>query len=135
MIPKTSIMRVVRPTDNLECITNMYMDGLGFELLNEFQGHNGINGSILGHENHPYHFAFTQHMGVEVGSASTKDNLLVFYIPNKHAWVQCCESMLEAGFIRVDSYNVYWNELGRTFEDVDGYRIVLQNDEFGINRS
>jgi len=129
MMPKTSTLRVVRPTDNLECITNMYRDGLGFELLNEFQGHDGINGSIMGHKNHPYHFAFTEHVGVKVGPAPTKDNLLVFYIPNKSEWVKCCENMLKADFKRVDSYNVYWNELGKTFEDIDGYRIVLQNDE------
>ena len=33
MIPKTAKMRVARPTDNLSEITQMYVNGLGFELL------------------------------------------------------------------------------------------------------
>jgi hypothetical protein len=35
--------------------------------------------------------------------------------------------MREAGFARVASFNPYWDRDGRTFEDPDGYRIVLQN--------
>ena len=35
--------------------------------------------------------------------------------------------MLAAGFRRVGSINPYWETRGRTFEDLDGYRIVLQN--------
>jgi hypothetical protein len=30
--------------------------------------------------------------------------------------------------IPVPSANPYWDRKGRTFEDVDGYRVVLQND-------
>ena len=35
--------------------------------------------------------------------------------------------MLAAGFRPVSSYDPYWDVHGRTFEDVDGYRVVLQN--------
>jgi prolyl oligopeptidase len=38
--------------------------------------------------------------------------------------------MIEAGFKEVKSYNVYWDVVGKTFEDIDGYRIVLQNREW-----
>jgi hypothetical protein len=31
-----------------------------------------------------------------------------------------------AGFVEVPSYNPYWDRQGRTFEDLDGYRVVLQ---------
>jgi len=33
--------------------------------------------------------------------------------------------MLEAGFVEVSSFNPYWQQRGRTFEDYDHYRIVL----------
>ena len=39
MIPKAAKMRVARPTDNLSDITQMYVNGLGFDLLGEFVGH------------------------------------------------------------------------------------------------
>ena len=35
--------------------------------------------------------------------------------------------MLAAGFVQVASFNPYWDVHGQTFEDVDGYRVVLQN--------
>lgn len=35
--------------------------------------------------------------------------------------------MISAGFQEVSSYNPYWDLQGRTFEDIDGYRVVLRN--------
>jgi hypothetical protein len=35
--------------------------------------------------------------------------------------------MTEAGFRQVASFNPYWDRRGRTYEDHDGYRVVLQN--------
>jgi hypothetical protein len=37
--------------------------------------------------------------------------------------------MEAAGFAAVVPENSYWGRHGRTFEDADGYRIVLQNAE------
>jgi len=34
--------------------------------------------------------------------------------------------MLNAGFSEVEPYNPYWKHFGRTFEDRDGYRVVIQ---------
>ncbi len=132
MIPKLSKLRVARPTDNLAQITNMYVEGLGFELLGEFQGHNGFDGSIVGHPKHPYHLEFTHHEGTMVGKAPTKDNLLVFYIPDHPMWLHCCEKMKAAGFKEVQAYNDYWDVVGKTFEDLDGYHVVFQNREWSV---
>ncbi|MFD2178416.1 hypothetical protein [Veronia pacifica] len=33
------------------------------------------------------------------------------------------------GFTLVPSYNGYWDLVGKTFEDIDGDRVVLQNGE------
>lgn len=127
MIPKEAILRVARPTDNLAQITEMYIKGLGFKLLGQFTGHNGFDGAIIGHEKHCYHLEFTHHHGSQVGKAPTEDNLLVFYFTDPSRWQACCQQMLEAGFMPVTSYNPYWDDVGRTFADVDGYRVVLQN--------
>jgi hypothetical protein len=39
--------------------------------------------------------------------------------------------LINAGFKSVISFNPYWDANGRTFEDHDGYRLVLQNAEWG----
>jgi hypothetical protein len=41
-----------------------------------------------------------------------------------------CTAMLAAGFKQALSFNPYWELRGRTFEDPDGYRVVLQNTEW-----
>ena len=125
-------VRIARPTDNLEKITNMYISGLGFKLLGSFQNHEGFSGSILGHQNNLYHLEFTHQIGHVVGKAPMQDNLLVFYIPSKSEWFELCGSLTLAGFKHVKSYNPYWDNLGNTFEDIDGYRVVLQNSEWTV---
>ena len=55
------------------------------------------------------------------------DNLLVFYFEDKIEWKAKCVQMSSAGFLVVKSYNPYWDQNGKTFEDIDGYRVVLQN--------
>jgi hypothetical protein len=121
------VLRVARPTDNLATTAAMYEAGLGFAVLARFTDHEGFDGVILGHPRYPYHFEFTQQRGHSVGTAPTKDHLLVFYIPDGDEWEESCARMLAAGFRRVSSYNPYWDVHGRTFEDVDGYRVVLQH--------
>jgi hypothetical protein len=120
-------MRVARPTDNLALIAKMYVTGLGFTVLSEFTDHEGFDGIILGHSNQTYHLEFTSQRQHKVGRAPTKDHLLVFYIPDRHDWEKTCDEVLAAGFREVDPYNPYWRIDGRTFEDLDGYRVVLQN--------
>jgi hypothetical protein len=122
-----STMRVVRPTDNLAAIAEMYAKGLGFDVLAEFEDHRGFEGVILGHPKEPYHIEFTSERGHKVGKAPTRDHLLVFYIPDKNDWEAGCAQMISAGFRKMPSYNPYWDLQGRTFEDIDGYRVVLQN--------
>ena len=46
---------------------------------------------------------------------------------DKKQWRESCEAMTKAGFRVVNAYKPYWDRLGRTFEDLDGYRVVLQN--------
>jgi catechol 2,3-dioxygenase-like lactoylglutathione lyase family enzyme len=121
-------MRVARPTDNLAAIADMYAKGLGFSVLAEFADHQGFDGVILGHPRQPYHLEFTAQRGHRVGTAPTRDHLLVFYIPDRSEWDATCADMLAAGFRAVASYNPYWDAQGKTFEDVDGYRVVLQNE-------
>lgn len=54
---------------------------------------------------------------------------MVLYIPLRAEWQTTCAGMVAAGFTRVASCNPYWDDRGRTYEDPDGYRVVLQQAE------
>ena len=125
-----NILRIARPSDNLSQVALMYKNGFGFEILSEFKDHNGFDGVILGHSKATYHLEFTHHYGTVVGRAPTQDNLLVWYVPESVAYKKLMDNLLQAGFIKVTSYNPYWDQNGSTFEDCDGYRVVITLDQW-----
>ena len=106
--------------------SRFYRDGLGFELIGAFQDHDGFDGVMLGHPGGSYHLEFTHKHGESAGRVPTQENLLVFYLPDADDWQRAVERMAAAGYQPVPSFNPYWDVRGVTFEDVDGYRVVLQ---------
>jgi len=122
------ILRIARPTDNLDALLRFYEQGLGLTLLRRFEDHEGFDGIMLGAPGAPYHFEFTHAHGHAAGRAPSEDNLLVFYLPNPAEWRDAVERMRAAGFEAVPAFNPYWDRLGATFEDPDGYRVVLQRE-------
>jgi catechol 2,3-dioxygenase-like lactoylglutathione lyase family enzyme len=120
------ILRVARPTDDLDALLPFYQQGLGLKILYRFEDHDGFDGVMLGREGAPYHFEFTRAHGHKAGRAPTPDNLLVFYVPDADAWRVAVQRMRDAGFESVPAFNPYWDREGATFEDPDGYRVVLQ---------
>jgi catechol 2,3-dioxygenase-like lactoylglutathione lyase family enzyme len=131
MKPEIQI-RVARPTDRLEEVIGFYRDGLGLEVLGSFEDHEGFDGVMLGHPGQQYHLEFTTKRGHSVRRAPTPDNLLVFYIPDREQWTAAVEQMRSCGYEPVGSFNPYWDLQGKTFEDADGYRVVLQNGEWSL---
>ena len=105
----------------------MYCDGLGLCVLAGFENHAGFDGVMLGAPGSSYHFEFTRCRIHPVTPAPTPEDLAVFYVPDANEWRRLCAAMSAAGFLEVASFNPYWAACGRTFEDPDGYRVVLQN--------
>ena len=124
-------LRVARPTTNIEELIHFYGDGLGFEVIASFWDHDGFDGVMLGHSDEQYHLEFTRKQGHVAGRAPTEDNLLVFYLPDSEEWQQAVQRMLDCGYQPLPAFNPYWDVRGKTFEDVDGYRVVLQNAAWG----
>ncbi|HEX4915256.1 MAG TPA: VOC family protein [Vicinamibacterales bacterium] len=122
----TPTLRVARPTDSIAALLPFYVEGLGFTVLGGFDDHEGFDGVMLGHPGAPYHLEFTHCRGHAAGRAPTQDHLLVLYLRDAQAWTHAVERMQRAGFPPVTSFNPYWDRQGRTFEDPDGYRVVLQ---------
>jgi catechol 2,3-dioxygenase-like lactoylglutathione lyase family enzyme len=132
MTLEQATIRIARPTDNLDALLPFYRDGLGFRVLYEFGGHGKFDGVMLGHPEAPYHLEFTVAHGHIAGRAPTEDNLLVFYLPQRNRFDAVYRRLRGAGFTPVPAFNPYWDDKGVTFEDPDGYRIVLQNASWDL---
>ena len=120
-------LRVARPTDDLDEVVRFYTEGVGLVHLGSFEDHEGFDGVMLGVPGAQYHLEFTRKRGHFAGRAPTEDQLLVFYLPDESEWQAAVDRMAVAGYESVPSFNPYWDRAGRTFEDPDGYRVVLHN--------
>lgn len=126
----TPHLRIARPVTDLGRSTEMYRRGLGLSVLGSFKGHDGFDGVMLGDPAGSYHFEFTQCPAHPVAPTPTAEDLVVLYIPQEGEWLASCAKMLAAGFRQVTSFNPYWEARGRTFQDHDGYRTVLERAEW-----
>ncbi len=129
MIPPT--LRIARPTNSVAIMKTFYTAGLGLEVLGSFENHAGFDGIMLGNPEYSWHLEFTYQHGVKVERAPTKDHLLVFYFPAKEEWDAAVERLEKVGGVQVKSENPYWDlPLAATFEDPEGWRIVLCNSKW-----
>jgi hypothetical protein len=120
-------LRIARPVSDLGRAERMYGEGLGLQRLAGFADHQGFDGVMLGLPDVGWHFEFTACRSHPVQPTPTVEDLAVFYLPDAGEWELRCQAMIAAGFRAVPSFNPYWDAKGRTFEDADGYRVVLQN--------
>ena len=127
MSPAVPTLRVARPTNDLEAQVRFYRDGVGLTELYRFGGHGGFDGVMLGYPNAPWHLELTVAHGHVAPRAPTPDHLLVLYLPERQQWEAAVARMQAHGHAAVPAFNPFWDASGLTFEDPDGYRIVLQN--------
>ncbi len=109
-----------------------YRDALGFDVLSSFAAHAGFDGVMLGHAGAQWHLELVREHGATAPRAPTHEHLLVLYVPDRDAWERAVARARAFGCVSVDPHNPYWAERGCTFEDPDGYRVVLENDEWGV---
>jgi catechol 2,3-dioxygenase-like lactoylglutathione lyase family enzyme len=124
----TPHLRIARPVRDLARAVAMYRDGLGLRVVGRFDDHDGFDGVMLAPAGAGYHLEFTRCRAHPIAPAPTAEDLLVLYVPDADTWEATTARMRTAGFVQVESYNPYWDRLGRTFQDAEGYRVVLQND-------
>ena len=124
-------LRIARPVSNLDLSCEMYCRGIGLQKLGSFTDHAGFSGYMLGRPELDWHLEFTQCHHHPVSPSPSDEDLLVLYVPDTTLWNITCSNMDEAGFVRVDSFNPYWDVDGVTFRDHDGYRTVIQNRRWG----
>ena len=114
-------LRVARHTERLDDLVRFYRDGVGLEEVGGFRGHAGYDGVFLALPGSGAHLEFTSG-GRHRTPEPHPESLLVLYLGSADA-VQAVVSRLEAE--PVAAANPYWEEHGLTFEDPDGFRVVL----------
>jgi catechol 2,3-dioxygenase-like lactoylglutathione lyase family enzyme len=120
-------VRIARPTDRLAEVVRFYRDALGLEQIASFEGHAGYDGVMLALPGRRDHLEFTRHESGSPCPAPTKDNLLVFYFEDDGAFRETATRLRRHGHEPVAPENPYWAEEGLTFEDPDGWRVVLMH--------
>lgn len=102
------------------------MLGLQLAELGRFSEHDGFDGVMLGDAGMDFHLEFTMCRRHPLRPTPTPEDLLVFYVPEAEEWSRRCSAMQAAGFQEVQPFNPYWSRHGKTYEDPDGYRVVVQ---------
>ncbi|ULH16633.1 VOC family protein [Deinococcus sp. KNUC1210] len=118
-------LRVARPTDQLEAVVRFYRDGLGVPVIGHFEDHAGYDGVMLGLPDAGIHLEFTRFAGGSPGTAPSNDNLLVLYVQDSTDLKLFETSFAAAGHLPVEPENPYWLGKSLTFQDPDGWRVVI----------
>ena len=106
-----------------------YRDGLGLPVIDSFTGHAGYEGVMLGIPGRRYHLEFTRHGEGSPCPAPSRDNLPVLYVPAPAHHAALCARIEALGVKPVAPENPYWIDRAVTYEDPDGWRVVLCRDQ------
>jgi len=121
------VLRIARPSRNLDAAAGFYTRAFALEVLETFTDHAGFDGVILGRAGWPYHLELTHQSAHSITPRPTPEDLLVLYFPDHAEWLEAVRRVRDTGARPVPSRNPYWDRYGLTFEDPDGYRIVIAN--------
>ena len=114
-------LRVARHTARFEALVAFYRDGLGLTEIGGFNDHDGYDGVFLEVPGTGAHLELTT--GGEHGAPEPHpESLLVLYLGSDEAVRATAERL---GREPVVPANPYWAEHALTFEDPDGFRVVL----------
>ena len=117
-------VRIARQTAQLDAVVTFYRDRLGLPEVARFAGHDGYDGVMLDLPGTGTHLEFTATAHVEPPQPHVED-LLVLYLGGRKA---VDELVARSGSEPVPSANPYWDRVGVTIADPDGFRIVLVAD-------
>lgn len=119
--PLAMKLRVARHTERLDEVVAFYRDGLGLTEIGGFRDHGGYDGVFLEVPGTNTHLEFTAGGGHGAPSPHP-ESLLVLYLGDAGA------VRIVATYLGVDPIapaNPYWAEHGMTFQDPDGFQVVL----------
>src|SRR4051794_14628553 len=119
-------VRVARHTEHLEEVVGFYRDGIGLSEIGGFRDHDGYDGVFLALPGTGAHLELTAGGG-HGAPAPHPESLLVLYLGDDAA-VQTVAARLAVA--PIPPTNPYWADHGVTFQDPDGFRVVLVPEHF-----
>lgn len=119
----TPRLRIARATRRLARMVEFYHRDLGLPVVDRFEAHAGYAGFILGMPG-GVELEITQHARGRIRAKPDRDDLLVIYLPRAKIEV-LRRRMQRQGHACVRPMNPWWLDKGVTFEDPDGWRLVL----------
>ena len=117
-------VRVARQSRRLSEVVAFYRDGLGLPEVDRFAGHAGYDGVMLDLPGTGAHLEFTATDHIAPPTAHV-ESLLVLYLGDRGAVDRILSRLAVAA---VPSANPYWDQVGVTVVDPDGFRVVLVAD-------
>jgi catechol 2,3-dioxygenase-like lactoylglutathione lyase family enzyme len=114
-------VRVARHTERIGEVVAFYRDGIGLTEIGGFESHDGYEGVFLAVPGTAMHLEFTAG-GEHAAPEAHPESLLVLYLGDDEA-VRAVVARLDAD--PVAPANPYWADHGVSFEDPDGFRVVL----------
>lgn len=122
--------RFARHTNQLQKIKEFYVNVLGFEILGDFENHNGYDGVFIGKPNLDWHLEFTQ-TSEKANHLFDEDDILVFYPKTNEEYLLTLEKISKNNIPFVEPKNPYWNDPevsgAKMILDPDGYRIIISS--------
>jgi hypothetical protein len=124
---KIGQVRISRPTNQLDQVLQFYCEGLGLTRIFSFsEDAAGYSGVVLGLYGHPYYLEFCTHSrGFSNCRPPGADNLLIFYLDTPIDLGNLERRMKRLGYPASQATNPHWDQNGITFEDPDGWRVVI----------
>jgi catechol 2,3-dioxygenase-like lactoylglutathione lyase family enzyme len=124
--PSADHIRLARPSRDLAKAERFWVGGLGLEVLERIgaDAEGGHALLILGRPGASWHLELVGDPTGETPPAPTEEDLLVLYLDGEID-EDVVARLERSGGRRVAARNPYWERWGVTFEDPDGYRLVL----------
>lgn len=116
--------RIARHTTDLNQVIDFYGRILGLKVLGEFRDHHGYKGVFMGMPGQSWHLEFTVSHTPPAHHADD-DDLLVFYASSLEEFGAMKTRFVKNHVKQVKPTNPYWEKNGITFEDPEGYRVVI----------
>jgi catechol 2,3-dioxygenase-like lactoylglutathione lyase family enzyme len=114
-------VRIARQTGRLDEVVAFYRDGLGLPEIDRFADHAGYSGVMLDLPGTGAHLEFTATDHVAPPTPHVED-LLVLYVGSRS---EVDRLVARTGARPTPSENPYWDGVGVTIADPDGFRVVL----------
>jgi catechol 2,3-dioxygenase-like lactoylglutathione lyase family enzyme len=117
-------LRIARHTTDLNRIIDFYGRVLGLKVLGSFKDHLDYSGVFMGLPGENWHLEFTVSKSIPQHQ-NDDDDLLVFYAASLEEFAAIKNRFIKNNVEVVRPKNPYWEKNGITFEDPDGFRVVI----------